>query len=413
MIYANFNKGSNEAAGNAKTYADKGFLRLEDWKAEDKEPIFYYDRHDLHINQLAFKDFLTENQWKTYNSNPKSKILINYADDFFTIKDLEAIVRAIKTYQIRTDGIITINMDEQVAKWVSERLKIWGLVDVKCLHFNQLLKNVTPPTISIPPTHKFSILSRNYYDWRLQFYLELLKRGILDDSIYSFHNIKPYNPEDEKIVSLKQVHLDAFQMGFHGEKVKEWLEGIPYDIGASDQKWANVTTNCIQSSDIHLIVESHFDPFLEFIYNREREFYPDSNEFAPSFITEKTWKGISCRKPFIMYSTPQHLERLKILGYKTFSPYIDESYDLIEDNKERFDAIIEEIDRINKLPQQEFIDLIVNVQPIINHNFKVLIEGITENSAFESEPLLKDILPLVDKQMDFGILGIDNYKHWL
>ena len=49
-----------------------------------------------------------------------------------------------------------------------------------------------------------------------------------------------------------------------------------------------------------------------------------------------------------MYSTPQHLKRLQILGYKTFSPYIDESYDLIENNKERFYAIVNEIDRINK-----------------------------------------------------------------
>lgn len=407
MIYANFN------SGNAKIYFDKGFLRLEDWKVEDKEPIFYYDRHDLHINQLPFKDFLTEDQWKTYNSNPKSKILINYADDFFTVTDLEAIIRAIKTYQIRTDGIVTINMDKQVADWVVERLKIWGITDIKCLHFNQLLKNVTPPTIDLPPTHKFSILSRNYYDWRLEFYLELLKRGILDNSIYSFHNIKPYNKEGEKEIDMEVVKNDAFQMGFHGEKIKEWLKGIPYDIGTPDQKWANVTLNCIQSSDIHIIVESHFDPFLGHIYDRERQFYPDSNEFAPSFITEKTWKGISCRKPFIMYSTPQHLKRLQILGYKTFSPYIDESYDLIEDNKERFYAIVNEIDRINKLPQKEFIDLIVNIQPIISHNFKVLMDGINENSAFASEPILESFLPLVDRSIDFGTLSRDNYEHWL
>lgn len=407
MIYANFN------SGNANIYADKGFLRLEDWEEKDTEAIFYYDRHDLHINGLSFHVFLTQDQWNAYNNNPKSKIIINYADDFFTIKDLEPIVRAVKTYQVRTDGIIMVNMDKQVADWVNERLKIWGINDVKCLHYNQLLKTVFPPTIKMEPTHKFSILSRNYYDWRLEFYLELLKRGVLDNSIYSFHNVKPYNAEGEKEISLEQVKQDAFQMGFHGEKVKEWLSKIPYDIGAVDQKWANVTTNCILSSDIHIIVESHFDPFLEHIYDQQRSFYPDSNEFAPSFITEKTWKGISCRKPFIMYSTPQHLERLKILGYKTFSPYINESYDLIEDNKERFHAVIKEIDRINNLSKQEFIDLIVNVQPIIKHNFKILFESILENSAFESEPILEKFLPLVDKQLIIRTLDVNNYKPWL
>lgn len=407
MIYANFN------SSNAHIYVDKGFLKLEDWKSEDKESTYYYDRHDFHINKLAFKDFLTPNQWEDYNNNLKSKIYINYSDDFFTILDLESIIRAIKTYQIRTDGIVIVNMDKQVADWVAERLKIWGITDIKCLHFNQLLKNVTPPTIDMPPTHKFSILSRNYYDWRLEFYLELLKRGVLDNSIYSFHNMKPYNAVEDREVNLEEVKNDAFKMGFHGENIKKWVNGIPYDIGAADQKWANVTTSCIQSSDIHIIVESHFDPFLDNIYNAQRDFYPDSNEFAPSFITEKTWKGISCRKPFIMYSTPQHLERLKILGYKTFSPYIDESYDLIENNKDRFYAIVEEIDRINKLPPQEFIDLIVSVQPIIEHNFKILMEGIIETSSFDSEPILKTFLPLVDKAAKFHTLDIDNYKHWL
>jgi hypothetical protein len=41
------------------------------------------------------------------------------------------------------------------------------------------------------------------------------------------------------------------------------------------------------------------------------------------------------------------------------------------------------------------------------------MDGITEASAFESEPILESFLPLVDRAAEFGTLSRDNYKHLL
>jgi hypothetical protein len=62
-------------------------------------------------------------------------------------------------------------------------------------------------------------------------------------------------------------------------------------------------------------------------------------------FTEKTVKPIALGMPFIILGQPFTLKRLQILGFKTFSDYIDESYDLIDDPIERFELVMREIIR--------------------------------------------------------------------
>jgi hypothetical protein len=56
-------------------------------------------------------------------------------------------------------------------------------------------------------------------------------------------------------------------------------------------------------------------------------------------LTEKVFKPIAAGKPFILAAGYKNLEYLKSYGFKTFSDCWDESYDLIEDPKERLDQL--------------------------------------------------------------------------
>ena len=53
------------------------------------------------------------------------------------------------------------------------------------------------------------------------------------------------------------------------------------------------------------------------------------------FITEKTIKPIRAGIPFVIVGCRHYLKKLKQLGFKTFSPYIDESYDNEPDTNRR------------------------------------------------------------------------------
>ena len=57
-------------------------------------------------------------------------------------------------------------------------------------------------------------------------------------------------------------------------------------------------------------------------------------------LTEKILRPIACGKPFILVSTPGTLGFLRKYKFETFAPWIDESYDSIQDPVERIAAII-------------------------------------------------------------------------
>ena len=68
------------------------------------------------------------------------------------------------------------------------------------------------------------------------------------------------------------------------------------------------------------------------------------------FITEKVYKSIFNLHPFIYVGPPGSLDHLRKLGFETFSPYIDESYDSIINPAKRMEGIFQEIKRLCSLP---------------------------------------------------------------
>ena len=56
----------------------------------------------------------------------------------------------------------------------------------------------------------------------------------------------------------------------------------------------------------------------------------------PIFITEKILKPIINLHPFILVENHCTLKKMREYGFKTFTPFIDESYDEIGDTTQRF-----------------------------------------------------------------------------
>lgn len=99
-------------------------------------------------------------------------------------------------------------------------------------------------------------------------------------------------------------------------------------------------------------------------------------DFDTLFLSEKTFRPIAYLQPFIIVSIPNTLEFIKELGYKTFHPYIDESYDKELDDCKRMLMIVNEIDRICNMSQQELKKLSIAVKDICYHNYDLLLSKI-------------------------------------
>jgi hypothetical protein len=87
------------------------------------------------------------------------------------------------------------------------------------------------------------------------------------------------------------------------------------------------------------------------------------------FITEKTYKPIALRHPFLMCGTDKTLEALRQIGYKTFNGLIDESYDLEPVESKRFQMVAAEANRLSNLQGAELEHFLTEAKKICWDNY--------------------------------------------
>lgn len=86
-------------------------------------------------------------------------------------------------------------------------------------------------------------------------------------------------------------------------------------------------------------------------------------------LTEKIFKPIVSKQPFMLLAAPGNLAYLKSYGFKTFDSVIDESYDLIQDNDQRTEAVVAQINWYCNLSVEEKNSVIERLAPIVEYNF--------------------------------------------
>jgi hypothetical protein len=357
----------------------------------NKDDVFYYDKHDLSLRHLGFDDFIDEPHWEHVRNEPTVKILIDFCDDYLNIIDIKRFSKTLLQKNINPSQVFLITMDDNFKQFAINQFKKQGIEGVNVYHYNLLLKKVLidyVETYNTPTEYKFSFLSRNYHTWRLASILKIIESDTLKHFNYSFHNYLPYQGMD---VLIEQVKEDAIKEGFVlSETTESWINQLPYDVGSRHSKWNNVTYDTILSADFHFLIESHYDAFLFRIFSDFKHKY-DIEDFSPAFPTEKTWKVIACKKPFISATTPFFLKGLKQLGFKSFSPFIDESYDELVDNKDRLDAVVSESIRISNLPIDEYNQLVLNCKEICEYNYNVLKQHFSEINFTNEMSWIKQI----------------------
>ena len=127
--------------------------------------------------------------------------------------------------------------------------------------------------------------------------------------------------------------------------------------------------------DLQYFKNSYFSIVNETLYygyasSSSRPLFHQLNaEYSSVFISEKTFKCLAVKHPFIIFGRPGTIKGLLQMGFKTFSPFFDESYDDIEDDDARFDAIFNEITRLVNLSDDEWLNILRNIEPIVEHNY--------------------------------------------
>lgn len=93
-------------------------------------------------------------------------------------------------------------------------------------------------------------------------------------------------------------------------------------------------------------------------------------------FTEKTIKALAAWHPIVVAGNMGTLELLREHGFQTFSPWIDESYDLIETPEERLRAALAQAKRLIEMSDDAFDRLLVEMEPVLAHNHRHFMEGL-------------------------------------
>jgi len=373
-------------------FKDSAYHVMDKQTKYEISSIFWHDQHDHVIQNVPFDEAFPKGALEHLRNDRTSKILLFYGDEYYNLNDLTRWANHLREENILPEQLYIFCLDENWKKWTEKHLANLDFCGVNIQSFNLLL-NCVDVHKSLPLESKFSAFSRNYNKDRLEFFINLEDKNLLTDFVYTFHNIHPYG-HPAKQIPLTTLYKDAHDKGYVGKSLKRWIKGVPYTLPGNNVrgKLSPDIYEKIASSGINVVIESHFDPFWNFGNDRD---LVDFRDFSPAFPTEKTYKPIACDRPFIIFSTPEFLKEFRQLGYKTFHPYIDETYDTIEDNSARLKAIVSEIERLTNLPEEEYNIVIAECEKIAKHNKEVLIK---EKSMIKLSDKFKWLEPLINKK---------------
>jgi hypothetical protein len=91
------------------------------------------------------------------------------------------------------------------------------------------------------------------------------------------------------------------------------------------------------------------------------------------FLSEKIFRPIMNKHPFLLLSRPHTLTKLRQIGYKTFDTIIDESYDQEEDDIKRMMMVLKETKRLCDLTDNELDFFLAEAREITKFNYFTLL----------------------------------------
>lgn len=175
---------------------------------------------------------------------------------------------------------------------------------------------------------------------------------------------------------IHQNYLDNTLLSFRQtpERVQFHLRGIDSDFYADEYNWSHnlpIYLDYRKVSNDYMEMLRSIRPYKDDYFI---EIIIESEIHNPWVFTEKTMRAFYTGKPFILLAGPGSLNNLRNWGFKTFSPFIDESYDLIENTEDRFQAICNEVTRINNFSKVKLLSIAQEYQSIFEHNQSVFFQ---------------------------------------
>lgn len=218
----------------------------------------------------------------------------------------------------------------------------------------------------------FNHLHHSVRNYRLSLVANLMEQDILDKGLVSLHLAK-----NSKDLLKHELFYEYSNLSSNNKKL------IAKHILPLDKSLT--IDDCAISGEM----SSHFDHNILKLWQKgffhvvtETVFYDNKLH-----LTEKIFKPIIAKRPFILVGAHNNLKYLKSYGFKTFDKWIDESYDDEQDPDLRMEKIVFEIKKITLLSKEQKIKMQHEMQSTLDYNFnhfynefkKIIVTELVDN----------------------------------
>lgn len=333
------------------------YLAIPDSTVSKNNYVYYaYLRHECGISKLP-----SRMGQEIINSIKEGKVLlvIDFNEARYEILD-EIYNILIRREGLPPDQILLIGASPDLKHAIEIRSRNLDIKPIRLEVFYMFEKIVkefkdyqTIGTFNTKKTPRKVYINLNHFFRVHRAYLMsmLEKKNLLNYGYNSFHNAMDNNELDRykkmypdlSIPDVRHLDVKDDKAQMSGELTRKFvttkIDTLPYFVN---------------DSMVHIIGETQFFG-------------------GPRDLSEKTFKPIFFRQPFIMVGQHRCLELLRELGYKTFDGIIDESYDTTLDHQLRLDMIIREIEKLCAMTDDEKTKFLSDCVDIVEHNYNLLI----------------------------------------
>ena len=285
---------------------------------------------------------IMHNYFKNFNQIPLGKIIY--------------LTGAMNADQLYNDFCRRNNIENSF----DSRMKIINYPNYQDIQVNLVYnEQVSSPEYDVNslPEKLFLCWNRRLRRHRTILALAMNKNQLIEKSFYSMGLTDP-ETESTHFENTVNIYSDPL-LGLTSHDVKDFVNKLPLKL--DDETWINEmcidrnykTRPFYQKSLLSLVTETNFD-------------------MPQVTLTEKSFKPIREKHPFIIVGSAGAIQSMRDLGFKTFNEFWDEGYDSMTNSQERMLKIVEILKDISTWSNEKILDFKIRVKHIVDHNFELL-----------------------------------------
>ena len=179
------------------------------------------------------------------------------------------------------------------------------------------------------------------------------------------------NSNDIRRMVLDDIFMEVYSRLHHSDFVDDLPLLIDDQIDPRSNPVADMAFDKFFNSYLHIVTETETGGggggFSE-VFRSELKYW----------FTEKIFKPIWFMQPFVIVGFPGALAHLKNLGFKTFSKYINESYDTEPENHRRVIMALDSAKQFYNRSHEEILVDYNDMIDILQHNRNLLLDYATQ-----------------------------------